>query len=64
MEHTGGWQKELDDYWRSVEPLTESALEKIKNDRIQRNLPFDDGFKGYFLEFTELRSVKLTYTYM
>lgn len=56
MESVGnGWRDELRKYFRSVENLTEKALQLIKCDRIRNNLPFDESFKKYFLERTSFR---------
>lgn len=43
----GGWLCELKKYFRSVEKLTEKVLMRIKQDRTQNHLPFDDAFKDF-----------------
>lgn len=56
MEATdNGWFHEMKKYFLSIENLTESALKRIRRDRIQKNLPFDDAFKKYFLDWTNSR---------
>lgn len=49
------WRKEMKEYIRSVEKRTETALKRIKRDRIRNNLPFDEAFQKYFLQKTNAR---------
>lgn len=57
MEATvdNGWFHEMKEYFLSIEILTESALKRIRRGRIQKNLPFDEAFKKYFLDWTNSR---------
>lgn len=50
-----GWQNEMSEYFYSIEKQTKTTLKRIKQDRIQRNLPFDDSFKDYFLRRASTR---------
>lgn len=50
-----GWRNEMKKYLCSIERLAETALKRIKLDRIQNNIPFDGSFKAYFLRETNAR---------
>lgn len=56
MELTGDdWRNDMRKYFVSVESLTGKALKSIKRDRLRNDLPFDDSFKEYFLQKTNVR---------
>lgn len=43
------WMDELKNGWHRVQKQTKFSLELIKQDRIRRNMSFDDKFKADFL---------------